>query len=228
MSEKQSYRLQTLLIILVMNALLLAAIYWFAGAGLPDQWLVSAGIGLLVSLVLWFFVQALGVRLAERLANTSAASAIPPSREERPRPTAPAVTTAAEPAPSATAGAIQILAILQRQGRLIDFLQEDLTQYEDAQIGAAVRSVHEASQKALGEYVKLKPIFDEYEGATVTVPPGFDARQVRLSGNVVGDPPFKGELRHRGWRVVQIDLPQQRSDAGQEMVVAPAEVEIGV
>src|SRR5207253_6846543 len=35
--------------------------------------------------------------------------------------------------------AVQLLAILQREGRLLDFLQEDVDGYADAQIGAAVR-----------------------------------------------------------------------------------------
>jgi hypothetical protein len=131
-----------------------------------------------------------------------------------------------ETGPPPAAGAIQLLSILQRQGRLIDFLQEDLSLYADEQIGAAVRSIHAASKQALTEVVKLEPIFREAEGTEVTVPPGFDPRQVRLTGNVVGNPPFRGELRHRGWRVAQIDLPTLVHSQEKEMVVAAAEVEV--
>ena len=93
-----------------------------------------------------------------------------------------------------------MLAILQRQGRLIDFLQEDLAPFEDAQIGAAVRSVHAGCKQALDEHIQLEAIYPEAEGSVVSVPSGFDAYAIRLSGNVSGEPPFTGTLRHRGWR----------------------------
>ena len=68
----------------------------------------------------------------------------------------------------------------------------------------------------------------EEEGAEVTVEPGFDAYAIRLTGNVEGDPPFRGHLRHRGWQVVRVDLPQQvPSEERKTWVLAPAEVEIG-
>ena len=121
---------------------------------------------------------------------------------------------------------MQMLAILQRQGRLIDFLQEDLRMYDDAQIGAAVRTIHEGCRQALAEHVKLEPIFPEAEGTTVTVQPAFDTRAVRLTGDVVGEPPFRGALRHRGWRVASLDLPKQVSGSDKAMIVAAAEVEV--
>jgi hypothetical protein len=119
-----------------------------------------------------------------------------------------------------------MLAILQRQGRLIDFLQENLSMYDDAQIGAAVRTIHEGSKQALAEHVTLEPIFTETEGSPVAVEPGFDTRAVRLTGHVVGEPPFRGELRHRGWRVVNINLPQQPGGQDKQLIVAAAEVEV--
>jgi len=124
--------------------------------------------------------------------------------------------------------AIQILALLQRQGRLIDFLQEDLGSYEDAQIGAAVRSVHEGCREALREHLELKPVYEqEEEGAVVSVKAGFDPKSIRLTGNVVGNPPFRGVLRHRGWKVSRVELPQPVSDQGKPgWVLAPAEVEL--
>jgi hypothetical protein len=228
MQEKQTFALQTLVATLVLNAILLATIYLLAGEALQNQWLVIVGIGVGITLVLWFIIQFVGNRLIERAATTTAAPAAPPSREERPPQPAPVTTPAppAEPAPPPETGALQILSILQRQGRLIDFLQEDLALYEDAQIGAAVRSIHEGCKQALADHVKLEPIFKEIEGATVTIPPGFDSRQVRLTGNVAGSPPFKGELRHRGWRITQIDLPAQMHRLDEERILAAAEVEI--
>ncbi len=119
-----------------------------------------------------------------------------------------------------------MLAILQRQGRLVDFLQENLSMYDDAQIGAAVRTIHEGAKQALAEHVTLEPIFTETEGSPVAVEPGFDTRAVRLTGHVVGEPPFRGELRHRGWRVVNIHLPQQPGGQDKQLIVAAAEVEV--
>jgi hypothetical protein len=118
-----------------------------------------------------------------------------------------------------------MLAALQREGRLIDFLQEEITSYEDGQIGAAVRNIHAGCKEALKEYLEIKPVFQESEGATITVPPGFDARAIRLTGNVTGNPPFRGILRHRGWKVDRIRLPQAAEQIVHS-ILAPAEVEI--
>jgi hypothetical protein len=120
-----------------------------------------------------------------------------------------------KPAPPPQQTGAQLLAALQRQGRLIDFLQEELGTYEDAQIGAAVRSVHAGCKEALAEATRLEPVMAQEEGDEVTVPVGFDAQAIRLTGKVRGNPPFRGVLRHKGWR-----------DAKAEAVVAPAEVEV--
>ena len=108
---------------------------------------------------------------------------------------------------------LQLLAILQREGRLIDFCEEELTGFSDAQIGAAARTVHDGCRKALRSMITLEPVRTEAEGASVELPAGFDPRSVRLTGNVVGKPPFKGVLKHHGWRAA-------------EVVIAPAEVEL--
>ena len=108
---------------------------------------------------------------------------------------------------------LQLLAILQREGRLIDFCEEDLAGFSDAQIGAAARTVHDGCRKALRSMITLEPVRTEAEGASVELPAGFDPRSVRLTGNVVGKPPFKGVLKHHGWRAA-------------EVVIAPAEVEL--
>jgi hypothetical protein len=122
-------------------------------------------------------------------------------------------------------GAVQLLAILQREGRLLDFLQEDIDGYADAQIGAAVRDIHRGCRKALAEHVPLEPVLRDAENATVRVDAGFDPSRIRLTGNVMGEPPYTGTLRHHGWRTAKITLP---SPAGvtDPSVVAPAEVEL--
>jgi len=129
------------------------------------------------------------------------------------------------PAPETLDRAVQMLALLQRDGRLVDFLAEDISAYPDVQLGAAVRTIHETCRQVLEHYVKLEPIMDFEEDQPVTVQAGFDAAAIKLIGNVVGQPPVRGVLRHRGWRVQQLNLPPLPQDAGR-MVVAPAEVEL--
>lgn len=122
---------------------------------------------------------------------------------------------------------LRVLAVLQRDGRLIDFLQEEIDPYTDAQIGAAVRDIHRGCRKALREYLSVEPVLETPEGQDVTIPPGFDPAAIRLTGNVSGDPPFRGVLKHPGWRVKAVHLPALPAvrDAS-AAVLAPAEVEI--
>ncbi len=121
--------------------------------------------------------------------------------------------------------AVQVFSILQRRGRLIDFLKEDIGVYEDSQIGAAVRNIHKGCKEAVEEYVKIEPVMREAEGDEVTVKEGFDPSGIRLTGNVKGKPPFKGILRHCGWRVLTTDFPPlpKKQDL---RVLEPAEVEM--
>ena len=121
--------------------------------------------------------------------------------------------------------ALQLLALLQREGRLIDFLEENVSAYSDAEIGGAARVVHEGCHKVLHEYLRLEPARTEAEGARLTLAAGFDAATVRLTGNVVGQPPFTGTLMHRGWRVTEIKLPRL-AEGHDVRVLAPAEVEL--
>ena len=136
--------------------------------------------------------------------------------------------TAEEAAPPAVDAsmdrALQMLALLQRDGRLVDFLMEDLAAYSDGQIGAAVRDVHSGSRKALERYVSLEPVIDDDEGRPVTIDRGTDPARIKVVGNVAGTPPLTGVLRHRGWDATRVELPPLPS-AGRS-VVAPAEVEI--
>lgn len=120
--------------------------------------------------------------------------------------------------------AVQLLAILQRDGRLVDFLMEDLTAYQDAQVGAAVRDVHAGCRAALARYATLTPVLDDEEGQTVTVERGTDPASVKVTGNVTGEPPYRGVLRHRGWQVARLELPPL--PASGRTIIAPAEVEV--
>ncbi len=231
-NTRPSFAMQSLIATVIANAILLGVIYVLVGDALQaqNQTILYFVLGALITLLLWFAVYTLGSRLIgqETPARAPAAAPAParPAVAEAPQVSLRDRVKPQETAMSAEAGAVQMLAILQRQGRFVDFLQEDLSLYDDAQIGAAVRTIHAGCKQALAEHAKLEPIFKEPEGSTVTVQPGFDMESVRLTGNVVGEPPFTGELQHRGWRVARVDLPKQGSVRGRELIVAAAEVEV--
>ena len=146
-------------------------------------------------------------------------------RGAAPAPVAKA-SPAASAAPSARTsdGALQMLAILQRDSRLVDFLMEDITGYSDDQVGAAVRELHDQCRDSIARYVTLAPVIDGVEG-TYAKAPGQDANLVKFVGNVPAQPPPGGTLRHKGWRASKVDLPAlaSKQDA---TVIAPAEIEI--
>ena len=121
--------------------------------------------------------------------------------------------------------ALQLLGLLQREARFVDFIQEDVAPYTDAEIGAAARVVHAGCRKVLGEHFTIAPVRPETEGARITLPAGFDAAAVRLTGHVVGQAPFSGTLSHRGWQVTNVTLPQL-TDVQAAKVIAQAEVEL--
>lgn len=135
---------------------------------------------------------------------------------------APAPTPLRAPTPDS---ALQLLSLFQREARLIDFAQENLTSYSDADIGAAARVVHEGCARVLREHFTIEPVRNEAEGSRITLEEGFDAASVRLTGNVVGQAPFKGTLSHRGWRAAKVTLPQL-AESHDARVLAPAEVEL--
>jgi len=137
----------------------------------------------------------------------------------------PVAAPVSAPAPTkAEPTAAQMLAVLQRDGRLIDFLMEDVTPYSDAQIGAAVRNVHAGCREAVRRYLTLEPVLGSEEGARITIEAGTNAAHVKVLGNVAGQPPFSGVVRHRGWMLNRTELPTLPSNA--PYVIAPAEVEV--
>ena len=153
---------------------------------------------------------------------------------DRPAPVAVPVTVPAAPARPAPApapaaappdAALQLLGLLQREARLIDFCEEDLSGHADADIGAAARLVHDGCRKLLREHFTIAPVRSEVEGSRITLAVGFDAAALRLTGNVVGAGPYTGTLSHRGWRVTETRLPKL-SAGHQAAVLAPAEVEL--
>jgi hypothetical protein len=123
------------------------------------------------------------------------------------------------------ASGLAVLSLLQREGRLIDFLKEDMAAFSDAEIGAAARVVHSGCRKVFSEYFVVEPALQDAEGATVKVPAGFDAQRIRLTGNVAGQPPFRGTLKHHGWVATTVRMPTV-SEALDPRVLAAAEVEL--
>ncbi|HEX5442623.1 MAG TPA: DUF2760 domain-containing protein [Pirellulales bacterium] len=167
-----------------------------------------------------FFRVLFDAALAERTRPLLAADA-QPAAGAAPRP--------AEPPPKKKIGrsdALNLLAMLQREARLVDFLQESIAGYEDAQIGAAVRDVHRDAAMVLKRVFALQPVRDEAEGSTVEVPADFDAARLRFTGKVADRPPFRGTLAHHGWLATQCVLPEWTGDEPAALVVAPAVVEL--
>lgn len=153
------------------------------------------------------------------------AARVEAARVDRALPPAPAPPLPPERAADATAPALQLLSLLQREGRLVDFLQQDIASFPDAEVGVAARVVHEGCRRALREHASIEPVRAESEGARVKLEAGFDADAVKLVGDVKGEPPWSGTLRHRGWRASRLELPRLVGDHDAR-VLAPAEVEL--
>lgn len=120
---------------------------------------------------------------------------------------------------------LHLLSVFQREGRLMDFFFEDLNHYEDSQIGAAVRSIHENCKKVVNRAISPESVIDEKEGDEITIQQDFNPSAIKLTGNVTGEPPFKGIVRHRGWMAKRLEMPTL-SSSQEPGIIAPAEIEI--
>jgi len=178
-----------------------------------------------------FQIAAIGFVLAVLIAVLSFVDASKKKSIEPEIAPAPQVSVIPTPAPeppaekTAEAEIVAFFALLQEKGRFVDFLMEDLASYEDAEIGAAARVVHEGCKQVLQEHFKIHPISVAEEGSQITVPAGFAADEYRLVGKISGDPPFTGKLVHKGWRTDTVKLPRL-VDARRLPAIAPAEVEL--
>ena len=127
----------------------------------------------------------------------------------------------------AEAEIVSFLATLQERGRLVDFVMEDITTYDDAQVGAVARVVHEGCKATLREHFEIRSVREENEGSPVTIPVGYAADEYRLIGSIRGPGPFSGTLVHRGWKTEWVRLPRSgRVDPDRLPTIAPAEVEL--
>jgi Domain of unknown function (DUF2760) len=173
-----------------------------------------AVLGLLLAL----FVLALslvGVR------NTGATPAPIPAPAPAPATLQPPVVAEKQP----EAEILAFFALLQEKGRLVDFLMENLTGFDDAQVGAAARVIHQGCSEVLKEYFKITPVSEAEEGSQVTVPAGYAAEEYRLIGKLSGNPPFTGKLIHKGWKTEYVKLPRL-TKTPRLPPIAPAEVEL--
>lgn len=163
------------------------------------------------------------------LALATAVLAIAP-RAETARKIPPAPAAIPPPAPAANLAEAEIVAffaLLQEKGRFVDFLMDDVTAYDDAQVGTAARVVHQGCREVLREHFKITPVSDAAEGSRVTVPAGYAPDEYRLLGKISGEPPFTGTLIHKGWKTEFVKLPRIiKADARRPPGIAPAEVEL--
>ena len=172
------------------------------------------GFAMIIGLVSWLFVNFRVGRLSTDVPEGKSARVKPTPKED-----------AAKDDLAERRLFLHLFAILQREGRLMDFLAEDLNQYEDDQIGSAVRAVHAGCLQVVKEYLDPRPVLDEPEGDNVVIDADFDPGAVKLTGKVVGQPPFEGILRHKGWQVGKLKLPTLSGSQNAQIII-PAEVEL--
>jgi hypothetical protein len=173
-----------------------------------------------------FFLTLFNAQVAAQVARALAerkTAAPSPAPAPKPAPAAPKPSAAK---PVVRSEAISLLATLQREARFIDFIQESLADYTDAQIGAAARDVHRDCATVLNRMFAVRPAVPQEENSQVDLPAGFDPGRWRLTGNVTGEPPFRGRLVHAGWEAATCELPTWSGSAAAARVIAPAEVEL--
>ncbi|MGD8836778.1 MAG: DUF2760 domain-containing protein [Desulfobacteraceae bacterium] len=178
---------------------------------------IFASVSILFGIILWLVLRgvakgALSGNVPEKSATAKKAASHPPKKDDT------------QPIRNQRLF-LHLLTVLQREGRLVDFFQEDLEMYEDEQIGAAVRNIHGNCQKILSKSLSMKPVIAGDEGDAFTVEAGFDPDAIKLTGRVIGEPPFEGTIRHKGWRARELELPDLTA-IKDPTIIYPAEVEI--
>ena len=200
---------------------------------------VTGGVCLVLALTLWLILRRSAFKIASRvgISTTKKIGDSKAAADHEKRKAAPAKLSVAEDAGPDNRESeadrqarmqrlyLHLLSVFQREGRMVDFFTEDLTSYDDHQIGVAVRHIHENCSKTLQKYLKPKAVIEKSEGEKIVVPKNFDVDAIKLTGNVTGEPPFNGILRHRGWQAGRIELPVL-NPGHNPRIIAPAEVEI--
>lgn len=203
--------MRVLIILAAIAVPVLIALTLVPAAGAYHQHLTVAALAVAVALVVAMLGNG-GAKAVPKAAKAEAAKPAPPP---------PVAANQAE------AEVVAFLATLQEKGRLVDFLMDDIATYDNAQVGAAARVVHQGCRAVLQEHFAIRPVRDENEGASVTVAAGYRADEYRLVGKIGGEPPFTGTLVHRGWKTDQVKLPRIVRSGGDRLpTLAPAEVEL--
>jgi Domain of unknown function (DUF2760) len=204
----KSYITPAAILLVILNGLLL--IPATAGHTLP-----IAALALVLALLILIF----------SLAGARNSPPVQPVQTLTPTPAPAPIQPPAPTAKQAEAEIVTFFGLLQEKGRLVDFLMEDITPYEDSEVGAAARVIHQGCREVLQEYFNISPISEAAEGAQVTVPAGYSADQFRVVGKLTGEPPFTGTLLHKGWKTEFVKLPRiVKTDRLPS--IAPAEVEL--
>lgn len=175
------------------------------------------GLGLRILFRIWS-----DAAFAEQVERLEAGKRAPAPAEKPPR------EVPKPPGPKAPrrSEALTLLAALQREARFVDFIQEPIAGYSDAQIGAAVRDIHKGCGAVVQRLFAPQPLVQAAEGESIEVPRGFDPAMYRLTGHVASEPPFRGKLCHHGWKATQCELPEWTGSDAAALVIAPAEVEV--
>jgi hypothetical protein len=188
--------------------------------------LVAALNGLLMVPALHEHAMPLGAAAAG-LAVVTLVLAIASGGKTVPQTPAAAAPPPAAPTNQAEAEVVAFFGLLQERGRFIDFLMEDITPFDDSQVAAASRVVHQGCRAVLKEHFQITPVADSAEGSPITVPAGYAADEYRLLGKITGEAPFTGTLIHKGWKTESIKLPRiLKADESRLPAIAPAEVEL--
>ena len=169
-----------------------------------------------------FFAVLFSRQAAQRVAPALAGEPAPTPKLEAPKPEKPAP----KPKKPARSEAVTLLAAMQREARFLDFIKEPLDGYADAQVGAAARDVHRDCGLVIERMFAVQPLLAEEEQSEIEVPAGFDSGKYHLTGNVTGQPPFKGRLMHPGWKATRCEIPQWSGSDEAANIIAPAEVEL--
>jgi hypothetical protein len=123
---------------------------------------------------------------------------------------------------------LHLMRLLQEKGRLVDFLMEDITSYQDNQVASAARVVHQGCRNLLQQYFEIASIHDAPEGAEIDLNGDFDRQRYRLLGSIPKADSYRGKVVHRGWQTKSIKLPrvQDEEESLNTNVISPVDVEV--
>jgi hypothetical protein len=206
----------------IATSLLLLAVN--AAAHIPAlEQLRAFAPGISIIIAVYLLIQAAMLRNAPEASVPAAVSqpAAPPPPAAAPR--------VQERPPEVEAHLVQFLGLLQEKGRFLDFVMDDIAGYDNEQVGAAARVVHQGCSKIVRDHLSVAPVHSGEEGSSVTLESGYNPHEYRAVGKLAGSPPFQGTLLHKGWKASKVDLPrlvEKQKAAGGQLIIAPAEVEV--